>query len=172
MRFNTKTELTAMEIVNYWKRTSIEQLLFAYGQEGFAPRITREILRSRPLKTTFDLVEAVRNATPPWYHRRKIHFATKTFQALRIAVNNELNNLQITLPQAVTLLEPGGRLVVISFHSLEDGIVKRFIKEQVKTGTVENLTQKPLIPSTREIAENPSARSAKLRGLRKTVISE
>jgi len=172
MRFSDKADLTAMEIVNYWKRADIEYLLFNYGQERFARRITREIMRSRPLKTTFDLIEAIRNATPGGYRRQKIHFATKTFQALRIAVNNELDNLQTVLPQAVNLLVPNGRLVVISFHSLEDGIVKRFIKEQSRTGTVEALTKKPLTPSINEVVRNPYARSAKLRVLKKTLISE
>jgi len=163
MRYNLENPLTAEAIVNFWSLRAIERILRVYGQEKFARRIAREIVRSRPLRTTVDLVMAVERATPSWYHRRRVHFATKTFQALRIAVNNELENLEKALPQALDILDVGGRLVVISFHSLEDRIVKNFLKEKFREGVVKILTKKPVRPSREEIIENPRARSARLR---------
>lgn len=163
MRYSLKNALTAEAIVNFWSLKDIEKILRLYGQERFSRRIAEEILKSRPLKTTVDLVMAVERATPRWYHRRKIHFATKTFQALRIAVNSELKNLEEALPQALEIMERGGRLVVIAFHSLEDRIVKNFLREKEKEGAVEILTKKPLRPSREEIAQNPRSRSARLR---------
>jgi len=163
MRYNPENPLTAEAIVNFWSLRAIERILRVYGQERFARRIAGEIVRSRPLRTTVDLVMAVERATPSWYHRRRIHFATKTFQALRIAVNNELENLERALPQALDILDEGGRLVVISFHSLEDRIVKNFLREKFREGVVKILTKKPVRPSKEEVIENPRARSARLR---------
>jgi 16S rRNA (cytosine1402-N4)-methyltransferase len=164
MRYNPqKGDLTAEVIVNTWSLRDIEYVLRVYGEERFARRIAMEIVNSRPLRTTVDLVLAVERATPAWYHRRKIHFATKTFQALRIAVNNELENLEKALPQALGILRSGGKLAVIAFHSLEDRIVKNFLKAKAKDGAVKILTKKPVRPSKEEIAQNPRARSAKLR---------
>lgn len=164
MRYNPKqNSLTAAEIVNTWKQKLIEQILRVYGEERFSRKIADEIVKSRPLRTTVDLVMAVERATPTWYHRRRIHFATKTFQALRIAVNNELENLEKALPQALDMLCSGGKLAVIAFHSLEDRIVKNFLREKAKEGAVKILTKKPLRPSKEEISENPRARSARLR---------
>ncbi|MEM3565598.1 MAG: 16S rRNA (cytosine(1402)-N(4))-methyltransferase RsmH [Candidatus Bathyarchaeia archaeon] len=163
MRYNPKNPLTAEAIVNFWSAKDIERILRVYGQERFARRITEEIVRSRPLRTTVDLVMAVERATPSWYHRGRIHFATRTFQALRIAVNNELENLAKALPQALDVMDEGGRLVVISFHSLEDRIVKSFLRKKAKEGAVKILTKKPVKPPKDEVAENPRARSAKLR---------
>jgi 16S rRNA (cytosine1402-N4)-methyltransferase len=169
MRYNPQSNpLTAETILNTWSLEDIERILRVYGEERFARRIAREIVSSRPLKTTIELVMAVERATPPWYHRRRIHFATKTFQALRIAVNCELENLEKALPQALNLLRSGGKLVVIAFHSLEDRIVKSFLKSKAKEGAVKILTKKPLRPSEREVRENPRARSAKLRVAVKT----
>jgi 16S rRNA (cytosine1402-N4)-methyltransferase len=159
--------LTAEEIVNEWSEKEIERILKEYGEEKFAKRISREIVRARkvkPIKTTFQLVEVIKRAVPRFYQRKRIHFATKTFQALRIAVNNELENLKIALPQAIDVLEKGGRLVVISFHSLEDRIVKNFLKEKEREGKIKILTKKPIRPSKEEIIKNPRSRSAKLRG--------
>jgi 16S rRNA (cytosine1402-N4)-methyltransferase len=159
--------LTAEEIVNEWSEKEIERILKEYGEEKFAKRISREIVRARkvkPIKTTFQLVEVIKRAVPRFYQRKRIHFATKTFQALRIAVNNELENLKIALPQAIDVLEKGGRLVVISFHSLEDRIVKNFLKEKESEGKIKILTKKPIRPSKEEIIKNPRSRSAKLRG--------
>lgn len=163
MRYSHENPLTAEFIVNYWSLKEIEKILRIYGQERFSRRIAEEIVKTRPLKTTRDLAMAVERATPTWYHRKKIHCATKTFQALRIAVNNELENLEKALPQALELMDSGGRLVVIAFHSLEDRIVKNFLRDNSKRGAVEILTKKPVRPSMEEVAENPRSRSARLR---------
>jgi len=164
MRYNPQLNtLTAEAILNTWNLKEIERILRVYGEERFARRIAKEIVNSRPLKTTIDLVMAVERATPAWYHRRRIHFATKTFQALRIVVNNELESLEKALPQALDILRTGGKLAVIAFHSLEDRIVKGFLKAKAKVGAVKILTKKPVRPSKEEIVENPRARSAKLR---------
>ncbi|MEM3360869.1 MAG: 16S rRNA (cytosine(1402)-N(4))-methyltransferase RsmH [Candidatus Bathyarchaeia archaeon] len=164
MRYNPKVNtLTAETILNTWNLTDIERILRVYGQERFARRIAKKIVESRPLRSTIDLVIAVEGATPRWYHRRRIHFATKTFQALRIAVNNELENLEKALPQAINVLGVGGKLAVIAFHSLEDRIVKNFMRTKAKEGAVKILTKKPIRPSEKEVKENPRARSARLR---------
>jgi 16S rRNA (cytosine1402-N4)-methyltransferase len=166
MRYDLKQKLTAEKIVNEWSEKEIERILREYGEEKFAKRISREIATARkvrPIKTTSQLVEVIKKAVPTFYQRKKIHFATKTFQALRIAVNNELENLKIALPQAIEVLEKGGRLVVISFHSLEDRIVKNFLKEKEKEGKIKILTKKPIQLSKEEIIKNPRSRSAKLR---------
>jgi len=163
MRYNPSNALTAEAIVNFWSLKEIEKILRLYGQERFSRRIAEEIVKSRPLKTTVDLVMAVERATPSWYHRGRIHFATKTFQALRIAVNSELENLEKALPQALDIMESGGRLVVIAFHSLEDRIVKNFMRNKAKEGALKILTKKPVRPSREEVAENPRSRSARLR---------
>jgi 16S rRNA (cytosine1402-N4)-methyltransferase len=163
MRYSPENPLTAEAIVNFWSLRDLWRILRVYGQERFSRRIAEEIVRSRPLRTTVDLVMAVERATPSWYHRGRIHFATKTFQALRIAVNNELENLEKALPQALNIMGKGGRLVVIAFHSLEDRVVKNFLKEKAKEGAVKILTKKPVRPSRAEVAENPRARSARLR---------
>jgi 16S rRNA (cytosine1402-N4)-methyltransferase len=163
MRYSPENPLTAEAIVNFWSLRDLWRILRVYGQERFSRRIAEEIVRSRPLRTTVDLVMAVERATPSWYHRGRIHFATKTFQALRIAVNNELENLEKALPQALDIMGKGGRLVVIAFHSLEDRIVKNFLKEKAREGAVKILTKKPVRPSRAEVAENPRARSARLR---------
>ncbi|MGC8998042.1 MAG: 16S rRNA (cytosine(1402)-N(4))-methyltransferase RsmH [Candidatus Bathyarchaeia archaeon] len=163
MRYSPESPLTAEAIVNFWSLKDLWRILRVYGQERFSRRIAEEIVRSRPLRTTVDLVMAVERATPSWYHRGRIHFATKTFQALRIAVNNELENLERALPQALDIMGNGGRLVVIAFHSLEDRIVKNFLREKAKEGVVKILTKKPVRPSKAEVAENPRARSARLR---------
>lgn len=164
MRYNPQQNtLTAWTILNHWNEKDIERILRVYGEERFSRRIAGEIVQSRPLKTTVDLVTAIERATPTWYHRRKIHFATKTFQAIRIAVNNELENLEKAIPQTLEVMERGGRLVVIAFHSLEDRIVKNFLKEKAREGAVQILTKKPIRPSKEEVAENPRSRSARLR---------
>jgi 16S rRNA (cytosine1402-N4)-methyltransferase len=166
MRYDWRQKLTAEKIVNEWSEKEIERILKEYGEERFAKRISREIVRARKvksIKTTFQLVEVIKKAVPSFYQHQRIHFATKTFQALRIAVNNELENLKIALPQAIDVLEKGGRLIVISFHSLEDRIVKNFLKGKEKEGEIKILTKKPIRPSKEEIRKNPRSRSAKLR---------
>lgn len=171
MRYRVKeirNNLTAEEIVNTWPEKEIERILRLYGEERFSKRIARKIIENKkikPIKTTFQIAEIIKKATPVWYHRKKIHPATRTFQALRIAVNDELNNLKKALPQAIEILRFGGRLVVISFHSLEDRIVKNFLKEKNKENLIEILTKKPIRPSAKEIKTNPRSRSAKLRAI-------
>jgi len=163
MRYNVQNQLTAEKIVNFWSKFEIERILEEYGEERFAQNIAEQIIEERkikPIQTTNHLVEVVRKAVPRGYLNQRIHFATKTFQALRIAVNDELNNIQKALPQALQVLEPGGRLVVISFHSLEDRIVKNFFKNNL---SISLLTKKPVIPTRQEIIINPRSRSAKLR---------
>jgi len=169
MRYDPANPLTAEKIVNYWSKNELEKILKEYGEEKFAKKIAGEIVNDRntkPIKTSFSLKEIIEKATPTWYHRKKIHPATRTFQALRIAVNNELNNLKISLPQAIDTLEPKGRLAVICFHSLEDRIVKNFFKERVGS-QLEILTKKPIKPSREEVKMNPRSRSAKLRAIAK-----
>jgi 16S rRNA (cytosine1402-N4)-methyltransferase len=165
MRYNIKSPLTAEKILNYWSEKEIERILKEYGEERFAKKIAKEIIVSRKLKlikNTFQLVEIIKKAVPFRYQHQRIHFATRTFQALRIAVNDELNNLERALPQAIEILKTGGRLVVISFHSLEDRIVKTFYRGRASID-LKILTKKPIKPSQKEIKINPRSRSSKLR---------
>lgn len=155
---------TAADILNRASFSELVTLLTEYGEEPKAESITKRILefrKSRPIKTTFDLVEIVGGKAG------KIHPATKTFQALRIAVNEELQALIEVLPQAIGLLSSGGRLAIISFHSLEDRIVKNFFKYQAEQGKVKLITKKTVAPSWQEVKRNPRARSAKLRVIEK-----
>ena len=169
------SKLTAEEILNKWRGEELEKILREYGQERFAQGIAKKIIetrRIRPIKTTFQLVEIIKRATPSWYHHQRIHFATKTFQALRITVNNELENIKKGLEEALDVLGDGGRLVVISFHSLEDRIVKNFFSTFAKgyegqERKIEILTKKPIRPSLEEIKTNKRSRSAKLRAARR-----
>ena len=166
MRYNFKNQLTVAKIVNWWSSQEIGKILNEYGEERFAKRIANQIAkerRVRSIETTFELVRIIRKATPSFYHHKKIHFATKTFQALRITVNDELDNLKKGLVGALAILKPGGRLIVISFHSLEDRIVKIFFRDKTKEELLHILTKKPVSPSLRELKVNHRARSAKLR---------
>jgi len=163
---NYSTGLTAEKILNEWKEEEIEKILKEYGEEDFSKKIAKKIVEKRKggkIKSTLQLVSIIREATPEWYHHSKTHFATRTFQALRIKVNNELDNFREALPEALNLLEKEGRLVVISFHSLEDRIIKEFLKEKEKEGKVKIITKKPIVPTDEEIALNPRSRSSKLR---------
>ncbi|MBU2635175.1 16S rRNA (cytosine(1402)-N(4))-methyltransferase RsmH [Patescibacteria group bacterium] len=157
MRYSLDNDLSADKIINNYSQKEIEKILKEYGEERFAKRIAKNIIQERPIKTTFQLVKVIGR------RREKIHPATRTFQALRIAVNDELNNLKKGLTQAVEILKPGGRIVVISFHSLEDRIVKNFFKDS----NLNILTKKPTTPSQEEIKINPRSRSAKLRAATK-----
>ncbi len=162
MRYNSQNQLTAEKIVNYWSKFEIEKILKEYGEERFARNIAEKIIEERKvriIKNTLQLVEVIKKAMPKAYLRGRIHFATRTFQALRIAVNDELGNIEKALPQALQVLSSGGRLVVISFHSLEDRIVKNFLKNEA----FNLLTKKPITPANKEIKINPRSRSAKLR---------
>lgn len=165
MRMDPSQDLTAHEIVNSWPEGEIARILREYGEERYARRIAREIVRSRPISSTTELAALVARCYPPGYHR--IHPATRTFQALRIAVNDELSALREGLHAAIRALKPGGVVVAISFHSLEDRIVKRTFRQRWIADEVEILTKKPLTPTQTEVRRNPRARSAKLRAARK-----
>jgi 16S rRNA (cytosine1402-N4)-methyltransferase len=159
-------KLTAEEIVNNWSEQELINIFQEYGEEKYAGRIAQlicQVRQTRPIKTTGQLVEIIRQAVPVKYQHRRIHFATRVFQALRIAVNDELNNLRKALPQALEILVENGRLIVISFHSLEDRIVKNFFRQAAKKGHLKILTKKPIRPTVEEIKLNPRSRSAKLR---------
>ncbi len=163
-------ELTARDIVNDWQEESLEQIIYGYGEEKFAKRIARGIVEAREdreIKTTFDLVKIIERSVPAVYRKGRLHFATRTFQAIRIAVNDELGALKEGLEKGFGVLNKGGRMAVISFHSLEDRIVKRFYKEREKEGTAILITKKPIIATKEEIKNNPRSRSAKLRILEK-----
>ncbi len=163
-------DLTAAEILNKFSGEEIQRILKDYGEERYAGRITKAIVRERkyrPFKTTFELMEVIGKSVPPEYRRGRISFATRTFQALRVAVNDELGALEEGLAKAWALLRPKGRLAVISFHSLEDRIVKNFFKEKSLAGEGFILTKKPVTPSGEEIFLNPRSRSAKLRSIEK-----
>jgi len=162
----TQVTFTASDIVNGWDEDNIRTILYGYGDEHFAKSIARKITEVRSMKkieTTHELVEVIRTAVPGFYKRGKIHFATKTFQALRIAVNEEIQSLEQGLADAWELLAPKGRIAIISFHSLEDRIVKRFFKEREREGKGILMTIKPIVPQEEEMKQNPRSRSAKLR---------
>jgi len=164
MRYNQAQTLTAKIIVNEYSKEEIEKILEEYGEEKFAKQIARKITEERQVKkieSTLQLVEIIKRAMPTKFQYGKIHCATRTFQALRIAVNDELNNLEKVLPIIISVLSSGGRAVIISFHSLEDRIVKNFLKN--KEGVIKILTKKPIIAEDGEVKMNPRSRSAKLR---------
>jgi len=168
MRYdNDLKKLTAADVLNNFSEKEIEKILRKYGQEKFSRKIAKEIVEQREKKkilTTFQLVEVVKRAIPSFeIRKRKIYFATKTFLALRIFVNEELENLKEGLKRSLEVMRKGGRVVVISFHSLEDKIVKNFFKEKEKEGLVKILTKKPVVPSNLEVLKNKRSRSAKLR---------
>jgi len=168
MRFNPQANrLTAFEIVNYWEKEKIEKILREYGEEKFAKKIAENIEETRrikPIRTTFDLIKIIQESIPSAVQRKlKIHPATRTFQAFRIAVNRELSTLEETLSFLPKILDKGAKIVVISFHSLEDRIVKKKFLEAKEKGLLKILTKKPVVPAKEEIILNPSSRSAKLR---------
>jgi 16S rRNA (cytosine1402-N4)-methyltransferase len=172
-----KYPFTAKDIVNGWKEEDIANVIFAYGEERYARRIARAIVAYRAKKkieTTMELAEIVKSAVPRFGRSfggkpAKIHPATKTFQALRIAVNDELGALREGLAKGYEKLAPGGKMAVISFHSLEDRIVKNYFKARADDSMAKILTKKPITASPQELAENPRSRSAKLRIIEKTV---
>ncbi len=162
----TEDDLTAREIVNTWEQENIYQIIKGYGEERYAWKIAEKIVAKRgekPIETTTDLVRIIEEATPLSYHRMKIHPATRTFQALRITVNDEIESLKIGLRKGFDRLRSSGRMAAISFHSLEDRVVKHYLKELATEEKGSLITKKPIIPNDEEIAENPRARSAKLR---------
>ncbi len=175
MRFDPRRQLTAAEIVNEWPLEALADIFYRYGEERHGRKIAQALGAARPIRTTGELAEVVARAVGG--RREKIHPATRVFQALRIAVNGELEAVEAVLPIAVKLLKPGGRLAVISFHSLEDRVVKNFIRERARgladdptlpaprafTPELAEITRKPITATETEIARNPRARSAKLR---------
>ncbi|MDD5043239.1 MAG: 16S rRNA (cytosine(1402)-N(4))-methyltransferase RsmH [Patescibacteria group bacterium] len=181
MRFDKRSELKAEDIVNNYSEQELARILREYGEERFAKSIARSLVRERAKKritTTAELVKIIEQSVPPRYLHNKTHFATRTFQALRIEVNGELDNLKKVLPDVLELLAPGGRVAVISFHSLEDRIVKNFLKESARgcicpprfprcvcghKPSLTILTKKAVQPGERELKINPASRSAKLR---------
>jgi 16S rRNA (cytosine1402-N4)-methyltransferase len=167
MRMNPQAELTAEQVVNHFGERELADVIYEFGEERRSRRIARAIVRSRPIRSTAQLAEVVSAATRPMKSER-IHPATRTFQALRIFVNRELDDLRALLSAAPQLLKPGGRLVIISFHSLEDRIVKDAFREGVKQGLYKLMTKKPVTASEAEIDRNPRSRSAKLRAAERT----
>ena len=164
MRMNPQAERTAEQVVNQVDEVTLANLIYEFGEERRSRRIARAIVRSRPIRSTVQLADVISAAARPMNQaERRIHPATRTFQALRIFVNDELKDLQALLSAAPQLLKPGGRLVIISFHSLEDRIVKDALREGVKQGHYELLTKKPVTASEEEVDRNPRSRSAKLR---------
>ena len=181
MRMNGEDVLTAREVVNTWPQEELKRILYTYGEERYAPQIASAICRHReeaPIETTLELVDIIRSAMPAAALREKQHPAKRSFQAIRIAVNDELGSVEKVMADAIPLLNPGGRLAVITFHSLEDRIVKNAMAEAAKGCTcppnfpvcvcgkkpqVKLISRKPIVSGAAELAENPRARSAKLR---------
>ena len=181
MRMNGKDSLTAREVVNTWPQEELRRILWNYGEERYAPQIAAAICRRReekPIETTLELVDVIRSAMPAAALREKQHPAKRSFQAIRIAVNDELGSVEKAMEAAIPLLNPGGRLAVITFHSLEDRIVKLSMAEAAKGCTcppqfpvcvcgkkpiVKLISRKPIVASEEELQANPRSRSAKLR---------
>jgi len=163
MRMNPMSEPTAEQVVNHLGERELADVIYEFGEERRSRRIARAIVRSRPIGSTAQLAQVVSAAARPMNRAERIHPATRTFQALRIFVNHELDELRALLSAAPQLLKPGGRLVVISFHSLEDRIVKDAMREGAKQGWYRLLTKKPVTAAHEEVDRNPRARSAKLR---------
>jgi 16S rRNA (cytosine1402-N4)-methyltransferase len=162
MRMNPQSERTAEQVVNHLDERELADVIYEFGEERRSRRIARAIVRSRPIRSTAHLAGVISAAARPMKHER-IHPATRTFQALRIFVNNELNDLRALLNAAPQVLKAGGRLVVISFHSLEDRMVKDALREGSRQGHYQVLTKKPVTAGREEVDRNPRSRSAKLR---------
>ncbi len=167
MRMDPEGEMTADQVVNHMREEELANVIYEFGEERRSRRIARAIVRARPIRTTAHLAQVISAALRSMKHgpgaREKIHPATRTFQAIRIFVNRELDDLKALLQAAPQVLRPGGRLVVISFHSLEDRIVKDALRDGAKAGIFDVLTKKPLTATEEEIDRNPRSRSAKLR---------
>ena len=176
MRFSPKIAESAADIINTYSEAELAEIIFRYGEERASRRIAKAIIRDRPIRTTFELASLISTVIPR--RGKRVHPATRTFQALRIAVNDELDSIESILPQATNALAPGGRLAIISFHSLEDRLVKQYFRRESKNcicpprqpvctcnhkASIKEIARKPIRPSDEEIAKNPRARSAKLR---------
>lgn len=184
MRFDPNQEVSAAQLVNTLPESELADLIYRYGEERLSRRIARAIVQARPLDSTTQLAQIIERSVG---RRGRLHPATRTFQALRIAVNDELGALTAMLPQAVSLLRPGGRLAIISFHSLEDRVVKQFLQRESRDclcppevlicqcghqASIRLVTRKPVEPSTEEITRNVRSRSAKLRVAERLVVSD
>ena len=185
MRMDRTSPLTAREVVNSWSLEELRHVLFDFGEERYAPAIARAIVRrreDRPIETTLELVDVIKSAMPPAALREKQHPAKRTFQAIRIAVNDELASVEQMIKRAVPRLNKGGRLAVITFHSLEDRVVKTGLAEFARgcicppdfpvcvcgrTPEIKLINKKPILPAEQEVEENPRSRSAKLRAAEK-----
>lgn len=170
MRFDASKPFRAEDIVNSWTEKEIADCIFSCGEERYSRRIAKQIVTARRkerIRTTGQLVAIIERSVPPPYRHGRIHCATRTFQALRIAVNDEIDGLVRSLQQSFELVRSGGRIVVITFHSLEDRVVKNYFRNLSKAKQALLLTKKPLTPAEDEIRENPASRSAKLRGIQK-----
>ena len=181
MRMNNRDALTAAQVVNTWSQEELKRILYTYGEERYAPQIAGAICRRRedkPIETTLELVDIIRSAMPPAALREKQHPAKRSFQAIRIAVNDELGSVEKVMADAIPVLNAGGRLAVITFHSLEDRIVKTAMSAAAKGCTcppsfpvcvcgkkpkVKLISRKPIVATAEELEENPRSRSAKLR---------
>ena len=168
MRMDTRSGMTAEQVVNQLGEKELADLIYEFGEERRSRRIARAIVRARPISTTAQLAQVISAAAPPM-KGDKIHPATRTFQALRIRVNDELGEIRTLLESAPSLLKPAGRLVLISFHSLEDRLVKDAFREGGRQGVYEVLTKKPVTATAEEEKRNPRSRSAKLRAVEKQV---
>ncbi|MDQ5954953.1 MAG: Ribosomal small subunit methyltransferase [Patescibacteria group bacterium] len=173
MKENPKAEdLTAQDIVNTWSEENLADIIYGYGEERFSRRIAKGIVDARQkvkIENTFQLVSIIEKSLPSIAKKGRIHPATKTFQALRIAVNDELNTLDMGMQKGFEVLKNGGRIAVISFHSLEDRMVKRFFKVKVDNKEAIFVNKKPIIAGAEELKINPRARSAKLRIIEKII---
>jgi 16S rRNA (cytosine1402-N4)-methyltransferase len=168
MRMDQRQQLTAADLINTTSEAKLADLFFTYGEERLSRRIARKIVEQRPFDTTTELAETIASCVPRQYRYGRIHPATRVFQALRIAVNQELTCLETFVNQATHWLKPGGVIAIISFHSLEDRIVKHRLRE---SPDLQVLTKKPIIPQSDELAQNPRARSAKLRLAQRPIYS-
>lgn len=160
MRMDRRRKITAADVINFWSERELADIFFKYGEERLSRRIARRILERRPFQTTTDLADAIASAVPRQYRYGRIHPATRVFQALRIVVNDELTSLETFLNRAPNWLTPGGKIALISFHSLEDRIVKNALRS---SPILQILTKKPIIPQADELEQNTRSRSAKLR---------
>ncbi|GAB4494818.1 MAG: 16S rRNA (cytosine(1402)-N(4))-methyltransferase RsmH [Anaerolineales bacterium] len=181
MRFSPQAALSAADLVNTFSESELADVIFKFGEDRYARRIARAVVAARPVQTTLQLVDIIRKAVPRPAHG-DLHPATRTFQALRIAVNRELETIETALPKLLRALSPGGRLAVIAFHSLEDRLVKHFFRREAQDclcpprqpictcnhrASVRELTRRPIMPGEDEINRNPRARSARLRVVEK-----
>ena len=160
MRMDRSQSLTAAKVINHWDEAQLAKIFYEYGEERLSRQIARRIVEKRPFQTTTELADAIAHSVPPKYRYGRIHPATRVFQALRIVVNQELSSLETFLNRAPHWLKPGGRIGIISFHSLEDRIVKHSLRD---SPLLRVLTKKPVTAQQQELDDNPRSRSAKLR---------